>query len=588
MLGPSEAVKEAVKLARWANQCRRQEVALPLSYATFGRVASCQQCNYHSIAESSFSMPTFAEIRAKAEAAATSAKERSQAFSQSSSSKYTPSRPSPALAPKPPSLSTSSSTRPPPGRTSSSTSSSSSLTRAVPAPPRQSVSSPPPLPPNRTPSSSSSTFPSLVVPKSEKLFSQYNENDKRSMFAALDLFFDARARASQPTSVMTSSNSNTPPRQRTLPPTSTIPNASDLIPSPPSAPLSTRPQLSSSSLPTSSNTSSSHPSYPPRQPYSSSALTLSHYILSEPFSSPWFSNPSSPMPPPLQTRTDHQSSFSWQQRNSSKQFIGMSVFGDASVVWYRISWDVSFEANPTLLLQRIKREARYRPSPSPWDGQKLYEAHELYGPRLAQYARQAVSRGMPVGRGECWDLAHEGLMTVSKELEHSPLKPFVSIGRTHGQLIFWANAEDKDNGQWYGGDLYVREGDVVEWRSVRIRETGMGQGSYSILGDPDHTTVIVGTGSPSSLPEPSHSLASSSRYSPASLNSLTVVEQSLGQAPTERSYDLSAFSTGEIWIYRPCGMETLLGVDKVEAIWPSEKGIHSWEVGELSGECSTA
>ena len=197
------------------------------------------------------------------------------------------------------------------------------------------------------------------------------------------------------------------------------------------------------------------------------------------------------MAQPTKNRTVHQSSFSLQQRNSAKQFIGMTVFGDASIVWYRISWDVSLESNPTLLLQRIKREARYRPSPSPWDGQELYEAHELYGPRMAQFARQAVSRGVPVGRGECWDLVHEGLMTTSNELEHSNLKPFVSIGRTHGQLIFWANAEDKENGQWYGGDLYVREGDIVEWRSVRIREVGMAQGSYSILGDPDVSLPLL-------------------------------------------------------------------------------------------------
>jgi len=137
-----------------------------------------------------------------------------------------------------------------------------------------------------------------------------------------------------------------------------------------------------------------------------------------------------------------------------------------------------------MLLERIKREARYRPIPSPWDGQKLYEAHEIYGPRLAEYAQQAVSNGVPIARGECWDLAHEGLLAIGKEVFQS-LQPFNSIGRTHGHLIFWANAEEVENGKWYGGDQYVREGDVVEWRKVKIREVGMGAGSYSILGDPD-------------------------------------------------------------------------------------------------------
>jgi hypothetical protein len=168
----------------------------------------------------------------------------------------------------------------------------------------------------------------------------------------------------------------------------------------------------------------------------------------------------------------------------------MTVFGDSSVVWYRISWDVSLESgDPNILLGRIKREARYRPIPTPWDGQRLYEAHELYGPRMTEFARRAVSNGVPVARGECWDLAHEALSEISTELKHSNLQPFVSIGRTHGQLLFWANAEDQQRGKWFGGDLYVREGDVVEWRSVTIREAGMAQGSYSILGDPDVSFV---------------------------------------------------------------------------------------------------
>ena len=264
---------------------------------------------------------------------------------------------------------------------------------------------------------------------------------------------------------------------------------SPFVPAPPSAPLSTRPQ---STRPQSTQPRQSHlanpslytPSYPPPQPYSSSALTLSHCILEKPFSSPWFTDTSSPLPPPLESRTDHQSSFSWQQRNSSKQFIGMTVFGDCSVAWYRISWDVSLESNIPLLLQRIKREARYRPKPSPWDGEKLYEAHEIYGPRLSEYAQQAVTDGAPIGRGECWDLAHEGLLTIAKEVFQS-LRPWNSIGRTHGHLIFWANAGDKENGKWYGGDQYAREGDVIEWRKVRISEVGAGAGSYSMLGDPD-------------------------------------------------------------------------------------------------------
>ncbi|GAA5907553.1 uncharacterized protein JCM6883_001245 [Sporobolomyces salmoneus] len=523
-------------------------------------------------------MPTFAELRAKAEAAASTAKEKTQSFSQSST-KYAPARPSPSPATKPPSLSTTSiRPPPPPSRNVSSSSASSSTSRAVhvPAPPYQSTVRATPPPPSLPISSSrnpSWSTRATAQSRSEKPFSQYDADDKQNMFAALDLFFGSRIPTTATRAVEPSYRATSSPQ----PPS--ISNSPVAAPIPPSAPLSTRPQLPSSTSSYIQSRTSPGASYPPPEPYSSSALTISHYILSDSFTTPWFSNPSNPMPPPLQSRSDHQSSFSWQQRNSSKQFIGMSVFGDASVVWYRISWDVSLESNPSLLLERIQREARYRPRPSPWDGQKLYEAHSRYGPRLAEYARRAVEGGRPIGRGECWDLAHEGLAEISNASSHE--KPFISIGRTHGQLLFWANAEDRENGKWYGGDLYVREGDVVEWRSVKIREVGMDRNSYSMLGDPDHTAIFVGTGTPSSLPEPSHSLSSPATYSPTSLESLTVVEQSLGQAPTQRTYDLSAFSTGEIWIYRPCGLQELLGVDKVDAVWPAEKGIESWQVGEL-------
>ncbi|GAA5933407.1 uncharacterized protein JCM15063_001306 [Sporobolomyces koalae] len=536
-------------------------------------------------------MPSFAELRAKAEAAASTAKEKSHALT-SSSSKYTP-------------------TRPP---LSSGSSAHSSATRSTPPTPRPTGDAPPPRlpPPSRTASTTSlgaheirpasrlAATPVTATPlglhpaaptaqNAAKPFSRYDERDKASMFAALDLFFNSRLSVqATETDSKREVDQVQVTRPRTLAPKESIPLGLERVlplPAAPTAPLATRPQTAVPSTPSSSTVSL--PSYPPREdPYSCAALALSDWIESHPFSTPWFTDPANPMPPPLQRRSDHQSSFSWQQRNSSKQFVGMTLFGDASAAWYRISWDVTLDPDPNRLLDSLRREARYRPRPSPWDGARLYHAHELYGPRIAQFARHAVSNQGPIARGECWDLAHEALKTVANELDHSNLKPFVSIGRTHGQLLYWANAQDPSHGQWFGGELYVREGDIVEWRSVTIREAGAPNGSYSILGDPDHTAIIVGTGSPTSLPEPSPSLSDPAPYAPSSLTCLTVVEQSLGQIPTARTYDLSHFSKGEIWIYRPCGMSELVGFDRVEAKWPSlgdhgTGGIETWQVGDL-------
>lgn len=89
-----------------------------------------------------------------------------------------------------------------------------------------------------------------------------------------------------------------------------------------------------------------------------------------------------------------------------------------------------------------------------------------------------------------------------------------------------------------------------------------------------------------SPPHATPSIASSAPYVDAayplaSLNAITVVEQSLGYAPTLRTYDLGSMSAGELWIYRPCGMQELCGYEEVSPQWPEEQGVQCWSIGEL-------
>lgn len=180
---------------------------------------------------------------------------------------------------------------------------------------------------------------------------------------------------------------------------------------------------------------------------------------------------------------------SFSQLGSTKTVLGLVVFGDASVVWWRVVFSAHNPGNPSA------REAKYRPIPSSWDAQRLYDASVRYGPRIAGFARQAAHERRVVGRGECWDLAREAIESVRTEdlqrgqQDDNDDEPFPSIGRTHGHLIYYGRANDAHagnrSGTWYGGDQYVREGDVVEWRSVRIKEVGAAPGSYNTLGDPD-------------------------------------------------------------------------------------------------------
>lgn len=324
-----------------------------------------------------------------------------------------------------------------------------------------------PAPVARAPSVPSRRQPAASSPaggQAWKPFSQYDGQDKQDFFGALDAFFGATlGPALTATSPAPASAPDANPYRSAM--RSQPPAAAE--PTPPPVSLSTRPALSSaysSSAPT--HTASSR-SYPRAETHSSAALSLLHYILHSTFPTPWYST-SSPMPPPLVGRSDLRVSFSMSQLGSRKETTGVCLFGDCSIAWWRIAWDISRPQDAT-------HEGRYRPIPEPWTGDRLYAAGETYGPHIAEFARQAVRSRRPVARGECWDVAAEALNAVPKELP----APFPALGRTHGHLLYYARAGN--DGTWRGGDSYVREGDIVEWREVRI-DAGNG---WAKLGDPE-------------------------------------------------------------------------------------------------------
>ncbi|KAI5476999.1 hypothetical protein MNV49_006957 [Pseudohyphozyma bogoriensis] len=381
-----------------------------------------------------------------------------------------------------------------------------------------------------------------------KPFSQYDENDKQEFFGMLD---EASIVIPTPTSTPTPPAAAAPPR----------------------APLSTRPPPLSTASSYASSTPSftadpSLPSYPPPQPHGSSAETLLHYILHTPSQPLWFLDPS-PTPPPIKGRNDIRWTGSWSQCNDQKQCVGFVLFGDTSCCWYSIEWSARDEKGARLGDHNIRREGRYRPIAGGWDGEKLYNASETYGPAVADFARRAVAGRRPIGNGECWTLAAEALNEV--EARGGVPKPWPSIGRTHGMVLFWGRAGGSGGGmgEWRAEDVYVRPGDIVEWRKVTIRTVGMQRGAYAKLGDPDHTAVILSASPPSTPPTPN------SPFPIASLVSLTVVEQSAGKVPTEAEYDMSAMTEGEVWIYRPAGLVDMVGTE-VRADWPPS--CESWEV----------
>lgn len=206
---------------------------------------------------------------------------------------------------------------------------------------------------------------------------------------------------------------------------------------------------------------------------------------------------------------------------------------------------------------QIERSARFLPCPQPLDRETLIIAHNTYGELMASFAEGYIEARQYCARGECWDLAAEGLKQFD-QLGYVE-KPIPSLSRTHGHLIasFNADVDGTPIGIWRGGDDRVRRGDIVQWRSVTIEiNVGWGRG-VATLGAPDHTSIIT-TDLVPGCPVEDGEWLDISRF-----GTLEVAEQSVstGELPKKAEYDLCGLKQGEVWIYRPVGMRTYVGTE---------------------------
>jgi hypothetical protein len=206
---------------------------------------------------------------------------------------------------------------------------------------------------------------------------------------------------------------------------------------------------------------------------------------------------------------------------------------------------------------QIERSARFLPCPQPLDKEALVDAHSAYGETIASFAEGYVEAQQYCARGECWDLASEGLKYFG-QFDYVE-KPIPSLSRTHGHLIASFNADVAGTpiGVWRGGDDRVRRGDIVQWRSVKIQiNMGWGVGTAT-LGAPDHTAIIT-----SDL-VPGCPIGNGEWLEVSKFGTLEVAEQSVstGGLPKKAKYDLSGLKQGEVWIYRPIGMKAYIGTE---------------------------
>ena len=275
-------------------------------------------------------------------------------------------------------------------------------------------------------------------------------------------------------------------------------------------------------------------SFPPPVLNGSAGADLAVFMHpSTPWDTEWYASDPR-MPPHLNGSPEIRFAGSFSHTESR----GVVLFSDLSMCWYSVAYGN---------WRGVTRWARFRPRPEPMSGAALQQAAETHGAAVAEFAERAVASGQPVARGECWDVAHEGLLHAGT-LFGPHDAPILSTSRTHGHLLFCGKP---GVGRWRGGDDRLRAGDIVEWRLVRI---GTAQfGGFATLGDPDHTAVLVKDTIPRCA------VADGASVQPADVGVLTVVEQTAGRAPQRQSYDLAKLQQGEMWVYRPVGMVEYLG-----------------------------
>lgn len=299
-------------------------------------------------------------------------------------------------------------------------------------------------------------------------------------------------------------------------------------------------------------------SHPVPTTYGSQAHDLCMYFSSSTnWDTAWYATPEA-TPPPLKQSRDCRRSHYIQQRGDKVTLGGGVFFSDMSACWYVVEWSKRNERDTSA--GNVRRRATAIGRPDSMSRDELLLARETYGESVAAFAESYEGTGQWCARGECWDLASEALKSF-EQWDYIPT-PIPSIRFTHGHLIYegkaWGKGRGSSVGRWRGGDDRIRRGDIVQWKSAKI---DLGRGGICTLGDPDHTAVIVKDQVPRVKPSDGVSMV------PADLGQLEVVEQSVHTAPTRNVHLLEGMTEGELWIYRPVGMEAYLKLN-FGANWP--------------------
>ncbi|CAH2350473.1 altered inheritance of mitochondria protein 3 [[Candida] railenensis] len=188
---------------------------------------------------------------------------------------------------------------------------------------------------------------------------------------------------------------------------------------------------------------------------------------------------------------------------------------DLALTTYTIKWKDNDIANATLCVEKVlPSPLKAQPAPSKME---LVNAHQQFGEYVAGWCEHHY--GQQVGRGECWDLAHDALEKGCGK--HA----FVSTYYHHGYPILQLD----DGSVTSGPHDDIKRGDILQFKSCIFVDAALGQ--TKTVGMPDHTSVVLSNDG----------------------NSILVAEQNVNNVRTvvQGTYNLRHMTKGQVTAYRP-------------------------------------
>ena len=266
--------------------------------------------------------------------------------------------------------------------------------------------------------------------------------------------------------------------------------------------------------------SSPTPPVPPPRNYArpSEPLPKAHAPdLDLALSSGWFARSPFELPPAL-AGLNYSTSLSVSSTGAHTCNLDVRL-RDLSRIVYKISWQGDAVSSASAEIVSFVES----PLSKPMAKSDMVQYSTQFGQYVSGWCLHHM--GQQVGRGECWDLAHDAL------LKGCGKHAFVSTYTHHGYPILEIIGTSSGPSVVRGPEDEIREGDVLQFTSAQFRDGG----EVRTAGAPDHTAVVIGKNG----------------------DKLEVAEQNVGGVRVVKSgsYVLKHIEAGSVVVYRPVPSE---------------------------------